>query len=82
MMRAPEQRRVAIASGSAALLEYRAMPETMILLDLLDALADEYYAELATIKVDQLAFKQGALAQVNALCDMLRTNSVHRSVRV
>lgn len=82
MMRDPEQRRAAIAAESAALLEYRAMPETRILLALLEALAEDYYAELATIKADQLAFKQGALAQVNALGNMIRANSMHRSARV
>ena len=82
MMRSQEQLRAAIASESAALLEFRAMPETRILLDLLDALAEGCYADLATVTAEQLAFKQGALAQLNALRDMIRTGSAHRSARV
>ncbi|NHZ83982.1 hypothetical protein F2P44_32665 [Massilia sp. CCM 8695] len=82
MIRSPEQLRTKIASESAALLEFRAMPETRVLLDLLDVLAEACYADLATVVADQLAFKQGALAQLNALRDMIRTGGAHRSARV
>ena len=81
-MRPQEQLRAEIAIETAALLEYRAMPETKIFLRLLDALAEDQYNELASVKPDRLLYRQGALAQLNALRAVLRTGDANRSARV
>lgn len=80
-MRTPEQRRAAILEETTALRAYRAMPQTQILIGLLDALEEDTLADLATVTPDRLLFTQGALAQVRALRVAIGTDDVHRSAK-
>lgn len=80
-MRTSEQLRALIAAETTAIREYRAMPQTQILLSLLDALAEDVMHELATVEPDKLRYKQGQLAQLQALRAAIGTDDPHRTAK-
>ena len=80
-MRTHQQLRAAIADNTTAIREYRAMPQTQILLALFDALAEDVLLELATVKPDLLLYKQGQLSQLRALRDAIGTDDQHRTAK-
>lgn len=80
-MRTHDQLRSLIAAETAAIREYRAMPQTQILLGLLDALAEDVMHELATVTPDRLLYKQGQLSQLRALRDAIGTDDPHRTAK-
>jgi len=78
-MRTSEQHRAAITEELAALREYRAMPQTRMLLALLDALAEDALHSLATVTPEKLGRRQGAYAQLVALREALGSDDPDRS---
>ena len=81
-MRSRDQLRSLIAEETQALRDYRAMPQTQILLSLINALIEDGLADLATIEPDRLRHKQGALAQLEALRIAVGTDDPHRTAKV
>jgi hypothetical protein len=77
-----QQIRARIAGESAEFILYRASEQTKQLAALYDALIDGLLHELATVSADQLAFKQGALAQLTALRRALAPNAQHINLTV
>ena len=80
-MRTSDQLRALIAAETNAIREYRAMPQTQILLALLDALIEDVLLELATVTPGLLLYKQGQLSQLRALRDAIGTDDPHRTAK-
>lgn len=78
-MKTPEQRRAALQAATIDLLAFRASHQSTSLVALLDALEAHYFADLAAIKPDRLAYVQGALAQVIALRNLICQDNPHLS---
>jgi len=76
-----EKRRARIHAATQELREYRAMPETKLILALLDSLAVDLLEDLATTKPERLQYTQGALAQVRALHLAISSDDPDRSAK-
>lgn len=80
-MKTEEQLRAAIASETRTFQELRTNYLAQQLLALYDALIDSHLADLATVKPEHLAFKQGAIRQLVCLRAVLLDDSPHLSAK-
>jgi hypothetical protein len=79
MLTTPEQRRVNLQATSTDFVAFRNSAQTRELVALLDAMIDQYHADLASVKPERLLYVQGALAQVMALRALACSDSLHLS---
>lgn len=81
-MRSAEERRAVLQAASAELQLHRAGPSVRAVVDLCEALIESGLADLATIAPERLQHKQGAIAQLTALRDLIVIGGPHRSAQV
>jgi hypothetical protein len=81
MMRTSDELRVVIAAATGELQEFRASVQSALLLHLYDALIESHLLDLATVAPEALAFRQGALRQLQCLRAVLVDANPHLSAK-
>lgn len=78
-MKSSDERRAAIVTETSDFQAYKGSDQSRQFVRMLDALIDDHLADLATVKVEELRYKQGAIAQLQCLRSVMCSHSPHLS---